>query len=217
MHDRPEWLDLFGLWLYLAPSFGHPGRDFCCPRWSENDQLLTTKTRPFKAILRHIISVLLQNEAGALARLSGLFAARGYNIESLAVAPTSDESVSRLTLVTEGTDDVIGQINKQLGKLVDVVDLADMTLGEHIERELLLVKVRAKGDEARQAVRDLGARSHARILDDTVTTYSLQLAGTTEEVDALLDELTASTEILETVRSGVVGIQRGEQSLEFKH
>ena len=167
--------------------------------------------------MRHIISVLLQNEAGALARLSGLFAARGYNIESLSVAPTSDAAVSRLTLVTEGTDAVIGQITKQLGKLVDVVDLADMTLGEHIERELLLVKVRAEGDEARRVVRDLGARSHARILDDTDSSYSLQLAGTSAEVDELLSELAASTEVLETVRSGVVGIQRGDQSLEFKH
>lgn len=167
--------------------------------------------------MRHIISVLLQNEAGALSRLSGLFSARGYNIESLTVAPTSSATVSRLTLVTEGSDEVVEQINKQLGKLVDVVDLVDVTSGDHIERELLLVKVLAEGDDARRAVRELGARSHARILDDTATTYSLQLAGTSSEVDELLTELREHTEILETVRSGVVAILRGEKSLELSH
>lgn len=162
--------------------------------------------------MRHTISVLLQNEAGALARVVGLFSARGYNIESLSVAPTNDVTVSRLTLVTTGTDAVIGQINQQLSKLVDVVALLDLTAEERFARELMLIKVLAQGEQ-RNAVRDLVTEHHARVLEDTETTYTIQLAGTSDEVDAFIAAVQAATEILEVVRSGVAAIERGKNSL----
>lgn len=162
--------------------------------------------------MRHTISVLLQNEAGALSRLAGLFSGRGYNIESLSVAPTNDATVSRLTLVTTGTDAVIGQINKQLSKLVDVVALQDLTAEERFARELLLLKVLAEG-EARDAVRDLVTEAHARVLEDTDSTYTIQLAGTVDEVDGFIAAVQTKTEILEVVRSGVAAIERGKQYL----
>lgn len=162
--------------------------------------------------MRHTISVLLQNEAGALARVAGLFSARGYNIESLSVAPTNDVTVSRLTLVTTGTDAVIGQINQQLSKLVDVVALLDLTAEERFARELMLLKVLAVGEQ-RNAVRDLVTEHHARVLEDTDTTYTIQLAGTSDEVDAFIAAMQAATELLEVVRSGVAAIERGKNSL----
>lgn len=162
--------------------------------------------------MRHTISVLLQNEAGALSRVAGLFSARGYNIESLSVAPTNDVTVSRLTLVTTGTDAVIGQINKQLSKLVDVVALVDLTIEERFARELLLLKVTAEGEQ-RDAVRDLVTEAHARILEDTDTTYTVQLAGTSDEVDSFIQGMQSIAEIAEVVRSGVAAIERGKQSL----
>lgn len=162
--------------------------------------------------MRHTISVLLQNEAGALARVAGLFSARGYNIESLSVAPTNDVTVSRLTLVTTGTDAVIAQINQQLSKLVDVVALLDLTVEERFARELLLLKVQAEGDQ-RNAVRDLVTEFHARVLEDTDTTYTVQLAGTSDEVDGFIAAAQSITEILEVVRSGVAAIERGKNSL----
>lgn len=166
--------------------------------------------------MRHIISILLQNEAGALTRVAGLFSTRGYNIESLSVAPTEDESVSRLTVVTAGTDAVLAQIKRQLLKLVDVVDVADMTAGAHVERELLLLKLRAIG-EARGAVRELAARHHAQLIDDTEATYTLQMEGTGEQVTALIREAPVVAEILEVVRSGATAIGQGEQVLRLKH
>ncbi|MDD9892580.1 MAG: acetolactate synthase small subunit [Gammaproteobacteria bacterium] len=162
--------------------------------------------------MRHTISVLLQNEAGALSRVAGLFSARGYNIESLSVAPTNDVTVSRLTLVTTGTDAVIGQINKQLSKLVDVVALVDLTVEERFARELLLLKVSAEGEQ-RDAVRDLVTEAHARILEDTDTTYTVQLAGTSDEVDTFVLGMQTIAEIVEVVRSGVAAIERGKQCL----
>src|SRR5699024_7674815 len=155
---------------------------------------------------------LLQNEAGALMRVAGLFSTRGYNIESLSVAATEDESVSRLTVVTSGTDAVVAQIMRQLLKLVDVVDIMDMTPGEHIERELLLLKLRARGD-ARAAVRELAVRHHAAVIDDTDSTYTLQLQGTQEQVSSLIREAPAVAGILEVVRSGATAIGQGEQVL----
>src|SRR5689334_522852 len=131
--------------------------------------------------MRHIISILLQNEAGALARVAGMFSARGYNIESLSVAPTDDETVSRLTLVTSGSDDVINQINKQLQKLVDVVDVTDMTRGDHFERELLLVKMDVEG-ALLPRLEDCSKRYNAVVLDDTPDTYTLQVTGTSLEI-----------------------------------
>jgi len=162
--------------------------------------------------MRHTISVLLQNEAGALARVAGLFSARGYNIESLSVAPTNDVTVSRLTLVTTGTDAVIAQINQQLSKLVDVVALLDLTAEERFARELLLLKVQAEGEQ-RNSVRDLVTEFHARVLEDTDTTYTVQLAGTSDEIDSFIAAAQSITEILEVVRSGVAAIERGKNSL----
>lgn len=159
--------------------------------------------------MRHIISVLLQNEAGALARLAGMFSARGYNIESVSVAPTEDPSLSRLTLVTSGTDAIMSQISKQLEKLVDVVRISDITRSEHIQRELLLIKVQAEGEQ-RDAVKQIVNAYHARMLDDTASTYTIELTAATEEIDIFINEVGGHTQILETVRSGASGITKGE-------
>jgi len=162
--------------------------------------------------MRHIISILIENEAGALSRVAGLFSARGYNIESLTVAPTEDPSLSRITLVTSGSEEIIEQINKQLNKLVDVVKVMDLTEGPHLEREMLLIKVRAKGGEQREEVKRLADIFRGHIIDVTDTTYTIELTGVGEKVDAFIQALDASA-ILETVRSGVSGISRGEKAL----
>lgn len=161
--------------------------------------------------MRHIISVLLENEAGALSRVAGLFSARGYNIESLTVAPTEDRSLSRMTVVTSGSDEIIEQITKQLNKLVDVVKLQDLTDGPHIERELMLVKVTAV-DQAREEVKRLVDIFRGRIIDVTNSTYTLELTGTVEKLDAFVKALEI-TEIIEVVRSGGTGIARGDRAL----
>jgi acetolactate synthase-1/3 small subunit len=162
--------------------------------------------------MRHIISILLQNEAGALARVAALFSTRGYNIESLNVAPTEHPEISRLTLVTTGSDEVIDQINKQLLKLVDVVNTADMTMDDHIERELLLMKVRLNpGAES-----DLAAiveAAGARVLDDSPETYTVELTGLNDQMDAFIARLGACSEILAVVRSGAMAIARGHNVL----
>ena len=162
--------------------------------------------------MRHIISVLLENESGALSRVAGLFSARGYNIESLTVAPTEDASLSRMTLVTDGSEQIIEQITKQLNKLVDVVKLLDLTEGAHIEREMMLIKVRAEGAEGREEIKRLIDIFRGRIIDVTDTSYTLELTGTGSKLDAFIEALGNIT-ILETVRSGVSGIARGEKSL----
>jgi len=161
--------------------------------------------------VRHIISILLENEAGALSRVAGLFSARGYNIESLTVAPTEDPTLSRMTIVTFGSDAIIEQITKQLNKLVDVVKLQDLTEGAHIERELMLVKVKAF-DAAREEVKRLVDIFRGRIIDVTDSTYTLELTGTVEKLDAFLKALEV-TEIIEVARSGVTGIARGDRAL----
>ncbi len=163
--------------------------------------------------MRHIISILMENEAGALSRVAGLFSARGYNIQSLTVAPTEDPSLSRMTLVTAGSDEVIEQITKQLNKLVDVVKLVDLTEGPHIEREMLLVKVQTDG-EARNELKRLADIFRGRIIDVTTTTYVIELTGTGDKLDAFIEALEGNT-ILEVVRSGVSGIARGEKSLHL--
>lgn len=157
--------------------------------------------------MRHIISILLENEAGALSRVAGLFSARGYNIESLTVAPTQDPTLSRMTLVTRGSDDIMEQIMKQLNKLVDVVRLMDLSEGAHIEREMLLVKVEAIG-EAREEVKRLADIFRGRILDVSENTYTIELTGASSKLDAFIQAL-SSAEILEVVRSGPLGIARG--------
>ncbi|MGD2137503.1 MAG: acetolactate synthase small subunit [Gammaproteobacteria bacterium] len=161
--------------------------------------------------MRRIISILMENEAGALSRVAGLFSARGYNIESLTVAPTEDPSLSRMTLVTRGTDEIIEQITKQLNKLIDVVKLMDMTEGPHIEREMMLVKVRATGDR-RNELKRLADIFRGRIIDVTDVTYTVELTGTGDKLDAFLQALDKA-DIVEVVRSGVSGIARGERSL----
>ena len=154
----------------------------------------------------------MENEAGALSRVAGLFSARGYNIESLSVAPTEDPEVSRLTLVTIGSDQVISQINKQLMKMVDVVNFADMTLGDHIERELALVKLRLN-DENAAAIRELAFQRGARIMDDSPDNFTLELTGAATIVDEFIDRLVGAAEILAVVRSGPLAIARGQQVL----
>jgi acetolactate synthase-1/3 small subunit len=161
--------------------------------------------------MRHIISILLENEAGALSRVSGLFSARGYNIESLAVAPTEDPSLSRMTLVTRGDDAIIEQITKQLNKLVDVVKLQDLTEGAHIEREMMLVKARAVGAE-REEIKRLIDIFRGRVIDVTDTTYTMELTGDSDKLDAFLRAVDPKL-LLEVVRSGSNGIARGERSL----
>jgi acetolactate synthase I/III small subunit len=161
--------------------------------------------------MRHIISILMENEAGALSRVAGLFSARGYNIESLTVAPTEDPSLSRMTLVTSGTDEIIEQITKQLNKLVDVVKLTDMTEGQHIEREMMLIKLRAAGD-GRTEIKRLSDIFRGRIIDVTEGTYTIELTGTGDKLDAFIQAV-GKAAILEVVRSGVSGIARGEKAL----
>ncbi len=161
--------------------------------------------------MRHTISILLENEAGALSRVSGLFSARGYNIESLTVAPTEDPTLSRMTLVTRGSDEIIEQIIKQLNKLVDVVKLVDLTEGAHIEREMLLIKVKAMA-AAREEIKRLADIFRGHIIDVTDTTYTIELTGAGDKLDAFIQAMDG-TNILETVRSGVSGIARGDKAL----
>ena len=163
-------------------------------------------------VMRHIISVLLQNEAGALSRAAALFSSRGYNIESLSVAPTEDAEISRLTLVTRGSDEIIDQINQQLLKLVDVVNIADMTLDDHIERELLLIKVKVSED-AESSLPDIIQSSGARVLDDSPETFTLELTATNEEMDTFITRVGECSEILAVVRSGAMAIARGHNIL----
>ncbi|MFA0810477.1 acetolactate synthase small subunit [Microbulbifer epialgicus] len=161
--------------------------------------------------MRRIISVLMENEPGALSRVVGLFSQRGYNIESLTVAPTEDATLSRLTMVTIGDDHKIEQITKNLNKLIDVVKLVDLTEGSHIERELLLVKVRANGAQRDEVKRSVDI-FRGQIVDVTSSMYTVQVAGTGEKLDAFLQALGEHT-IMEVVRSGVSGIARGEKVL----
>ena len=161
--------------------------------------------------MRHIISILMENEAGALSRVAGLFSARGYNIESLTVAPTEDESLSRMTLVTTGTEEIIEQITKQLNKLLEVVKLMDMHEGPHIERELMLIKLRAE-QGGRDEVKRMSDIFRGRIIDVTDTVYTVEVTGTSEKLDAFIGAVN-QTDILEVVRSGVTGIARGDRSL----
>lgn len=161
--------------------------------------------------MRHIISILMENESGALSRVAGLFSARGYNIESLTVAPTDDPTLSRMTLVTRGSEEIVEQITKQLNKLIDVVKLVDLTEGPHIEREMLMVKVKALG-ESREEVKRLVEIFRGRIIDVTESSYVVELTGTGEKLDAFIQAIRGAG-IIEVVRSGVSGIARGEKGL----
>jgi len=163
--------------------------------------------------MRHIISLLMENESGALSRVAGLFSERGYNIESLSVAPTEDPTLSRMTIVTRGSTDVIEQITKQLNKLIDVVKVQDLTDGSHIERELMLVKVRATGEQ-RDEMKRLTDIFRGRILDVSDKTYTIELTGPVSKLDAFLDAVEA-VNILETVRTGASGIGRGDRIMKI--
>ena len=162
--------------------------------------------------MRHIISLLMENEAGALSRVAGLFSSRGYNIESLTVAATEDATLSRMTLVTTGSDDVIEQITKQLNKLIEVVKVVDLSEGNHIERELMLIKVRAIGKD-REEIKRLADIFRGRIIDVTDKSYTIELTGTGSKLDAFIEAIERSA-ILETVRTGASGIGRGERILK---
>jgi acetolactate synthase-1/3 small subunit len=162
---------------------------------------------------RHIISVTLQNEVGALTRVAGLFSTRGYNIESLSVAPTDDPTVSRLTLVTTGNDSVIQQISNQLLKLVDVVDVEDITREEHFERELLLVKVKAKATQVGK-LWSASQRAGGRVLWDSADSFTIELTSNEAEINRFVAEVSNYGEVLEVVRSGALAIQKGKETLE---
>ena len=161
--------------------------------------------------MRRIISVLIENEPGALSRVIGLFAQRNYNIETLTVAPTEDSTLSRLTLSTLAGDEQVEQITKQLNKLIEVVKLVDLTEGEHIERELMLIKLKATGAQ-RAEVKRTSDIFRGQIIDVTQSTYTIQLTGTTEKIDAFLRAIPESS-VMEVVRSGVSGLSRGEKVL----
>jgi len=161
--------------------------------------------------MRHILSLLVENEAGALSRISGLFSARAYNIESLTVAPTEDETMSRMTIVTTGSDEIIEQITKQLNKLVDVIKVVDLSESNHIERELMLIKVTAKGT-GREEIKRMTDIFRGRIIDVTENTYTIEITGNGDKVDAFLQALDQRL-ILEVVRSGVSGIARGDKAI----
>lgn len=163
--------------------------------------------------MKHIISVLMENEPGALSRVVGLFSQRGYNIETLTVAPTEDPTLSRLTLTTFGNNHVIEQITKHLNRLVDVVKLVDLTEGAHIERELMLVKVKATGAQRAEIKRCVDI-FRGQIVDVTSTVYVIQVAGTSEKLDAFIQAV-GEAAILEVVRTGVSGIARGEKVLSL--
>lgn len=162
--------------------------------------------------MRHVIAVLLENESGALSRVAGLFSARGYNIESLTVAPTHDPTLSRMTIVTSGTERVVEQITKQLNKLVDVVRLTDLTETSFLEREIMLVKLRAV-EQSRSEIKRVADIFRGRILDVTETSYIVELTGDAAKLDAFMNAV-GKDNIIEVVRSGATGIARGEKSLK---
>jgi len=163
--------------------------------------------------MRHIISLLMENESGALSRVSGLFSARGYNIESLTVAPTEDETLSRMTIVTSGSNEVIEQIIKQLNKLIDVVKVIDLNDGRHIERELMIVKVKAT-NKYRDEIKRISDTFGGRIIEMTETTFTIELTGPSSELDTYLHSLDKAA-IIETVRTGALGIGRGDRILKI--
>ncbi len=161
--------------------------------------------------MRHIISVLVENEPGALSRIVGLFSQRNYNIESLNVAPTEDATLSRMTLITTGSDQVIEQITKHLNKLIDVVKLIDLSEGEHVERELALIKLKAVGAQ-REEIKRVVDIFRAQIIDVSQTIYTVQLIGTSSKLNAFIEAVDPKV-VMEVVRSGVSAIARGERRL----
>ncbi|OUL58136.1 acetolactate synthase small subunit [Pseudoalteromonas ulvae] len=163
--------------------------------------------------MRRVLSILLENEPGSLSRIVGLFSQRAYNIDSLTVGTTDDNSLSRITITTVGDDRIIEQITKQVNKLVDVLKVIDLTQSNHIEKELLLIKVRAGDETTRAGVTRIVDIFGGAILDMGKTCYSLQLVGSPEKLASFIDTLRNETEIVEVVRSGAVGIMRGDKAL----
>ena len=162
--------------------------------------------------MRHIISLLMENESGALSRVSGLFSARGYNIESLTVAPTEDATLSRMTIVTSGTDEIIEQIIMQLNKLIDVVKVLDLNDGKFIERELMIVKVKANA-QYRDEMKRMCDIFRGRIIDVSDSSFTIELTGSSSKLDAYIESIDKAA-ILETVRTGASGIGRGDRILK---
>jgi len=161
--------------------------------------------------MRRIISILMENEPGALSRIVGLFSQRGYNIDTLTVAPTDDETLSRLTLTTSGDERKIEQITKQLNKLIEVAKLVDLSEGAHVERELMLVKLKATGAQRAEIKRTVDI-FRGQIIDVTPALYTVQLVGDSSKLDAFVDSV-GEASVLEVVRSGVTGIGRGDKML----
>ena len=164
--------------------------------------------------MRRLLAVLLENEAGALSRVIGLFAQRNYNIESLTVAPTEDPTLSRLTLLTEGDDEKIEQVTKHLNRLIEVVKVNDLKEGAHIERELMLIKIRAEGNGHREEIYRTCRIFRGDVVDVTPDSYTVQLTGPTKKLYAFMRAI-GETSILEVVRTGVSGIGRGDKILEL--
>jgi len=162
--------------------------------------------------MRHIISLLMENESGALSRVSGLFSARGYNIESLTVAPTEDPTLSRMTIVTSGSDEIIEQIIKQLNKLIDVVKVLDLNDGRFIERELMIVKVKANV-QYRDEMKRMCDIFRGRIIDVSDSSFTIEITGSSSKLDAYIESIDEAA-ILETVRTGASGIGRGDRILK---
>ena len=166
--------------------------------------------------MRRILAVLLENEAGSLSRIVGLFSQRAFNIESLTVAPTDDDSLSRITIVTKGNDKMLEQIVKQVNKLIDVIKVTDLTERSYVEREILLIKVLAMNEKSRSEVKRITDIFRGSIIDIGKQVYTVQLTGDAEKINAFISTLANETEIIESVRSGCVGIARGEKALSVK-
>ena len=162
---------------------------------------------------RHILSILMENESGAMSRVVGLFSARDYNIDSLSVAATEDPTLSRMTIVTRGDEDVLEQITKQLNKLIEVVKVIDLNDSRFVERELMLVKIRAVGKDRDEVLR-LAEIYRGRVVDVTDKTYTVEVTGTSSKLDSFLETIGKGL-ILETVRTGAAGIGRGERILKI--
>ncbi len=165
--------------------------------------------------MRRILAILMENEPGSLSRIVGLFSQRAYNIESLTVAPTDDTSLSRMTIATKGDDKVLEQIVKQVNKLIDVIKITDITDRKHIERELLLVKVSAMNDKSRTEVKRITDIFRGNIIDIGKQVYTVQLTGNADKLNAFIDALQNETEIIESARSGCVGMARGDKALRL--